>query len=258
MANSAKRRKAKPVDDSLLQQGAAAVGTFVSQNPVLVGGSTAFLVTLLYVSANALWYQPHAHTGPLFATRSFETFVDPQRQKEQQKERSQPQTTIHIERPAPEVRRPLADPAIEKVQAILKDLNFYSGPVDGLQGPNTQQAIRTYQERMGLEVSGEISTELLEQLGATETTGAIAPVPTPRDAKPAAPDNAATAKKNDLVAKIQGGLRAFGNKDIEVDGLMGARTRAAIKEFQALFGLPETGEADAAVYEKMVEAKLAR
>lgn len=256
MATSAKRRKAKPADESLLQQSAAAVGAFVSQNPALVGGSTAFLVTLLYVSANALWYQPHAHTGPLFATRSFESFVDPARQREQM----EPQTTIRIERPeaemVPEVRRPLADPAVEKVQAILKELNFYSGPVDGLRGPNTQQAVRVYQQRMGLHVSGEITTELLERLGATDTTGGIAPIPTPRNAAASEPGGA-PAKASELVAKIQGGLREFGNKDIEVDGMMGARTRAAIKEFQALFGLPETGEADAAVYEKMVEAKLA-
>lgn len=251
MASSGKRRKAKPADDSLLQQSVAAVGTFISHNPALVGGSTAFLVTLLYVSANALWYQPHAHTGPLFATRSFETFVDPRRAADQQ----EPQTTIRIERPEPEARRPLADPAVEKVQAVLKELNFYTGPVDGLQGPNTQQAIRVYQQKMGLEASGEVTTELLEKLDAADTTGAIAPVPTPRNVPLPSAD---TSKSSELVAKIQGGLRAFGNKDIEVDGKMGARTRAAIKEFQALFGLPETGEADSTVYQKMVEAKLAQ
>ncbi len=52
---------------------------------------------------------------------------------------------------------------------------------------------------------------------------------------------------------MQQGLREFGNEAIEIDGVLGARTQAAIREFQSLFGLPETGEADAAVYSKMKE-----
>jgi len=51
--------------------------------------------------------------------------------------------------------------------------------------------------------------------------------------------------------RIQAGLRAFGNEGIEIDGVVGARTRAAILEFQSLFGLPETGEPDQALYAKM-------
>ena len=58
------------------------------------------------------------------------------------------------------------------------------------------------------------------------------------------------------IMKLQAGLRAFGNDDMEVDGILGARTRAAINEFQALFGLPETGEPDEAVYAKMREIGL--
>ena len=56
--------------------------------------------------------------------------------------------------------------------------------------------------------------------------------------------------------KIQAGLKAFGNDGIEIDGVIGARTKAAIREFQALFGLPETGEPDPAVYAKMREIGL--
>lgn len=221
-----------------MQRGIASAGTFVSENPALVAGSTSFLVALLYVSANALWYQPHAHTGPLFATRAFETFVDPERAAE----RAEPQTTIRIERPEPEARRPLVDPVVEKVQAALKGLNLYAGEVDGLKGPGTEKAVRAYQQKLGLEPTGAIDQQLLEQLN--ETTGAIAP--------PAAATNGGDA----LVREIQQGLRAFGNADINVDGVAGARTRTAIKEFQALFGLAEDGEPTAAVRDKMREARL--
>jgi len=58
------------------------------------------------------------------------------------------------------------------------------------------------------------------------------------------------------IMKLQAGLRAFGNEGIEVDGIVGARTRAAIHEFQSLFGLPETGEPDEALYAKMREIGL--
>jgi peptidoglycan hydrolase-like protein with peptidoglycan-binding domain len=58
------------------------------------------------------------------------------------------------------------------------------------------------------------------------------------------------------IMKLQAGLRAFGNEAMEVDGVLGARTREAIHEFQALFGLPETGEPDDALYAKMREIGL--
>jgi peptidoglycan hydrolase-like protein with peptidoglycan-binding domain len=60
----------------------------------------------------------------------------------------------------------------------------------------------------------------------------------------------------DRIARIQAGLRAFGNDGIDIDGVNGSRTRSAVKEFQSLFGLPETGEPDEATYAKMKEIGL--
>jgi peptidoglycan hydrolase-like protein with peptidoglycan-binding domain len=59
-----------------------------------------------------------------------------------------------------------------------------------------------------------------------------------------------------MVVRIQAGLKAFGNDEMEIDGVIGSRTKAAIREFQSLFGLPETGEPDQAVYAKMKEIGL--
>jgi peptidoglycan hydrolase-like protein with peptidoglycan-binding domain len=188
--------------------------------------------------------------GSAFATRAFETFVDAARRAEL----AQPQTTIKIERPEETAPPPrLSDPVVEKVQRILSDLGFYAGDVDGIKGPNTSQAVEAYQRKLGLTPSGVIDQELLDQLGANETTGAIIPSPKPQAVSgPEAP----AADKKALIGKIQAGLRAFGNQGIEVDGLLGARTKAGIKEFQGLFGLPQTGEPEAAVYAKMKEIKL--
>lgn len=254
MARSAKQAK-PPIEEhgTPLQNGAMALGGLIARNPVLVGGSTAFMVALFYVSANALWYQPHAHSGAFFATRNVGLFpaldVDPS------------ETTIKIERPQEVPARPVGDPLTEQVQSILKDLDFYSGTVDGITGPATRSAIAAYQTKMGLAASGEIDQLLLEQLGAVQTTSGITPKPTPRvqtmpapvEPKPrSAPDAGLDAR----VMKIQAGLKAFGNEGIEIDGVIGARTKAAIQEFQALFGLPETGTPDEAVYVKMREIGL--
>ncbi|RWE75700.1 MAG: peptidoglycan-binding protein [Mesorhizobium sp.] len=187
MARSAKRRKVVEPERGVLAEGAVAVGQLIASNPVLVGGSTAFLVTLFYVSANALWYQPFPHTGAFFSTRSIENFPHTVS--------NEPETTINIVRQPPAQPAAKPDPVVQQVQGILKDLNFYDGTVDGLTGPATRKA-------------------------------------------------------------IQAGLKAFGNNDMQLDGKVGARTKAAIKEFQALFGLPETGEPDEAVYVKMREIGL--
>ncbi len=225
----------------------------ISDNPVLVGGSTAFLVTLFYISANALWYQPYPHKGAFFATRTIEHFADAGAAVDE------PVTTIKIERPAatpvPAPVKP--DPTVLKVQGVLKDLGFYSGSVDGISGPATQKAVDAYRHKVGLP-GGAIDTALLEQLGAAPTTGAIVPSPAPRAPAPgkaAQPQQGAQGADARLV-KIQAGLKAFGNDDIKLDGVIGARTKSAIKEFQSLFGLPQTGEPDEVVYAKMSEIGL--
>jgi peptidoglycan hydrolase-like protein with peptidoglycan-binding domain len=232
-----------------------AVGSLISRNPVLVGGSTAFLVTLFYVSANALWYQPFPHAGAFFATRSIEGFP---------RARDEPETTINIVRPGKAPAPVKSDPVVEQVQGILKDLDFYSGTVDGISGPNTRKAIQAYQQKVGLPASGGIDTVLLDQLGATPTTAAVphlAPRPVETAVVPApipasVPANASMQAPDPRIVKIQAGLKAFGNDDMQLDGVVGARTKAAIKEFQSLFGLPETGEPDAVVYVKMREIGL--
>jgi len=238
----------------------------LSRNPVAVGGTTAFLISLFYVSANALWYQPYAHKGAFFATRDFSRPVeDPDAASRE------PETTIRIERSETDVAappapvRPKGDPVVEQVQDILRMLNFYDGAVDGLSGPATSRAIEAYQRKMGLTASGQIDDQLLEQLGAAPKTGAVPPAPQPRPTpSPAAPavqpipvpQPAATAPATERIAKIQQGLRAFGNEGINIDGVAGGQTRAAIREFQSLFGLPETGEPEEAVYRKMKEIGL--
>lgn len=259
-----------------LGDGVNAVLSLIARNPTLVGGSTAFLVALSFVSANALWYQPHAHSGAFFATRDFLRPGEPTPAAGIPDE-----TTILIERP--EVpRQVVGDPTVKEVQETLRELNFYGGEVDGLFGPNTRDAIEAYQAKMGMAVTGAVDDSLLDQLGTSSVTPAVLPSPAPREpvvekavaekavaekavarTEPAASDDTgeAVAKpvsltRDERIARVQAGLKEFGNEAIEVDGVMGARTSAAIREFQSLFGLKVTGEADQAVYAKMKEIGL--
>ena len=252
MARSAKQPEPRRRQSSL-QTGVTGLFSLVGRNPTLVAGSTAFLVALSFVSANALWYQPHAHSGAFFSTRGFAGPTTPEPQL--------PETTFQIERLAPApIDVATSDPAIAQVQSILQTLKLYQGKVDGIAGPNTRQAIETYQSKMGLPVTGIVDSALMDQLGADPTTAGIVPIPpvrevsTSRGVQPvSAPGTLASDQR---IMKIQAGLKAFGNDGIEIDGVLGSRTKSAILEFQALFGLPETGEPDEGVYAKMKEIGL--
>lgn len=51
-----------------------------------------------------------------------------------------------------------------QVQAALRKLGYYGGAVDGLMGPATQTAIRTFQIDHGLSVTGKIDEKLQKEL----------------------------------------------------------------------------------------------
>ena len=67
---------------------------------------------------------------------------------------------------------------------------------------------------------------------------------------------ASTAMNDAEIAKIQAGLKSFGNDDIGIDGKVGAKTRLAVREFQTLFQLTVTGEPNREVFDKLLEIGL--
>ena len=76
-----------------------------------------------------------------------------------------------------------ADQLVESVQQALKDEGFYYGEVSGDMNANLTAAIRRYQIRNGLQVSGELNDETLRSLGvkssgsSRSTTRAASPTP---------------------------------------------------------------------------------
>jgi peptidoglycan hydrolase-like protein with peptidoglycan-binding domain len=82
-----------------------------------------------------------------------------------------------------------ADQLVEHVQQALKDQGFYYGEINGETNANLTAAIRRYQIRNGLQVSGELNSETLQSLGINSSASAQAatkPV-SPKSAQPANP-----------------------------------------------------------------------
>lgn len=301
-------RSRKVLEDYDDEGGFAAL---IGRHRFAVAGVTAFAVAFSYVASNAIWYQPHAHASAFFQTRPLTAPLPAQRSGDaSQATGSDVETVIRLERertdapqatPVPAPRqdvagtvpippapsspaaagelpaqpRPAGDPVIADVQRVLKDLNIYSGDVDGLTGPQTRTAVETYRRIVGLSATGEIDAQLLTQLGIQQRTAAAdvasadartenahavsaGPVPVPQvsPGTDLIETSSAQPREDAVVMRIQAGLKAFGNQGIDVDGVVGARTKSAIVEFQSLFGLPETGEPDEKVLNKMREIGL--
>ena len=78
-----------------------------------------------------------------------------------------------------------ADQLVESVQQALKDEGFYYGEVNGDMNANLTAAIRRYQIRNGLQVSGELNDETLRSLGI-KSSGLSPPTTKPASPTPAA------------------------------------------------------------------------
>ena len=96
-----------------------------------------------------------------------------------------------------------ADQLIESVQQVLKDEGFYYGEVSGEMNANLTAAIRRYQIRNGLQVTGQLDDETLQSLGikssgaARQTTKSASPTPAaaapPGESPPEQTENATAA-----------------------------------------------------------------
>ena len=71
------------------------------------------------------------------------------------------------------------------------------------------------------------------------------------EADPAVTSAVAKPVPSDLVMKIQKGLSNIAYADIAVDGLIGEKTRTAIRHFEKHYRLPVTGEPNEQVLAKL-------
>src|SRR5438067_9249661 len=76
-----------------------------------------------------------------------------------------------------------ADQVVQNVQQALKDQGFYYGEITGEKDADTTAAIRRYQIRNGLQISGDLNQETLKSLGVdssgAHTMAKASPTPAP-------------------------------------------------------------------------------
>jgi hypothetical protein len=65
---------------------------------------------------------------------------------------------------------PMRDPTVATVQTKLMQQGYFGGPVDGIYGPATRDAVAKYQIAKHLDVTGSLSPNTLHSLGLPQVT----------------------------------------------------------------------------------------
>jgi len=178
-----------------------------------------------------------------------------------------------------------ADQTTQSVQQALKDQGFYYGNVTGDKSAETTTAIRRYQIRNGLKVTGEIDPETLRSLNVSsnsasssqpaskpavtqsngvrpDDTSRVSPntAPSPSnepdrrlETKPAFPGDPyqpvpPRMNRRIIVAEVQRQLTRGGYYRDRIDGRYGRRTAFAVGAFQVASALPPTGHLDTSTF----------
>jgi len=181
-----------------------------------------------------------------------------------------------------------ADQTIRSLQQTLKDQGFYYGTVTGEKSAETTAAIRRYQIRNGLQVTGEINEETLRSVRSNSHSVASAsqPASKPAGAQPNSgrPDVGARLRQSSpppsfsqpdrpletnpsyaasfyqsaplrvnrrIIAGAQYQLMSRGYFRERVDGKYGRQTAFAVRAFQSTAGLPPTGRLDVETLEAL-------
>ncbi|MDP2912243.1 MAG: peptidoglycan-binding protein [Candidatus Omnitrophota bacterium] len=138
----------------------------------------------------------------------------------------------------------IINPKIEEVQVILKSEGYEPGNTDGRMGKETRDAIKAFQESIGLKSTGYIDKTTLTQLEDSRRAKEI--LESKKDYALKAKESKGKAGANKAEFKpagkdIQTALKNAGFDPGKIDGKMGPRTRQAIKDFQKSKGLVPDG-----------------
>src|SRR5213596_2351464 len=88
----------------------------------------------------------------------------------------------------------LADSTVQQAQEELKEQGCYFGQINGDKNADTIAAIRRFQIRSGLQVTGELDQETLRVLHAATSSSAAATTPAPQPQNLEVPGNATTER----------------------------------------------------------------
>src|SRR6266404_5052952 len=89
-----------------------------------------------------------------------------------------------------------ADALVQNVQEALKDQGFYYGEITGTKDADTTAAIRRYQIRNGLQITGDLNDKTLKSLGV-DSSGVHPVAKASPTTAPAAPETPNTSDLRD-------------------------------------------------------------
>src|SRR5881296_743133 len=145
----------------------------------------------------------------------------------------------------------LADSTVQQAQEELKEQGYYFGQINGDKNADTIAAIRRFQIRSGLQVTGELDQETLRALhgASASSTAATTPTPQPRNLEDSGNTTErvapATSPPRDLQTyRAQTVLRRRGFYKGESDGVFGANLEFSVRAFQSRLGIPPNGRLD--------------
>ncbi|MBD1887005.1 peptidoglycan-binding domain-containing protein [Microcoleus vaginatus] len=140
-------------------------------------------------------------------------------------------------------------PEVAAIQQRLQVHSFKVGTIDGTYGSRTTSAVRSFQQSKGLNADGIVDKETWTALAADP-----APAPEAVQSNPpilsnaAVPGNPPTLLNKGAVGSkvktLQVRLEIQGYDPGPIDGIFGARTTTAVKNFQKFKGLTASGMVD--------------
>lgn len=180
-----------------------------------VAGGGALVIA---VAGNALFGQTAPHPAPLWSE-------------------SERELAVAAHGAPTEAAEPVeVSPLVAKIQEGLSGQGFFAGDPSGVLDDATRSAIRAFERTQGLPETGEPSVGLLAAVSA-----GVRAVPQPESSPRLS------------IADMQRLLNERGYGPLDVDGLMGPRTRSAIERFAAERGLAGADPRSPALMRELAE-----
>jgi peptidoglycan hydrolase-like protein with peptidoglycan-binding domain len=129
---------------------------------------------------------------------------------------------------------------LQQGQRQLKALGFDPGTMDGTFGPQTEAALRAYQQAYRLPQTGRLDDVTLRSLLPERFEASRTSVEPPN---------------REVLRQAQRQLKALGFDPGTTDGTFGPQTEAALRAYQQAYRLPQTGRPDEATLRSLLPEK---
>jgi peptidoglycan hydrolase-like protein with peptidoglycan-binding domain len=125
----------------------------------------------------------------------------------------------------PVLKKGSTDPAVKDLQEALKALGFDPGPVDGIFGPQTENAVKQFQQAQQIPVDGVVGRVTWINIDEADQSHPVLKV----------------GSTGPPVRRLQSRMSAVGFDMGGVDGRFGPKTEAAVRKLQQDFNLTVDG-----------------